>query len=405
MKRHWQIDCDFKLNIYLDITGKLANGYHSLDSLFVRVPGGDRLDLDLVYADQILSPEMLDVALKPDYANFSLELENSYDLSKQLVLSESTFRRLKAELADNLLVRAWRYLRTLLVLSLAKICYANDYQSLVANLRKAQMASVERLCALFRALPVSLLEQYLAALCLGKWSFSLQKRVPVQSGLGAGSFDAAAVWQVAYRVLNDMAKSQSNLPFDLKTFIACFELSDIAYNLGADIPFALQTECQSALVKGIGEDIQILSNVKPFHILLVKPNVAVSSKAAFLACDQLELKYSNYKLANLQSEPELARQCWKECNLTSLAKYAKNSFYELACLQGSELLEFNNQLRQLVTADFMSMSGSGSTFFLLFKDKVACDMACTKLLKLVDKSRECGENSEFAWLLSAQLSN
>ena len=42
-----------KVNLYLHVTGRRADGYHTLDSLFVRTGLGDRLALDPAPADSL----------------------------------------------------------------------------------------------------------------------------------------------------------------------------------------------------------------------------------------------------------------------------------------------------------------------------------------------------------------
>ncbi|MGD9294273.1 MAG: 4-(cytidine 5'-diphospho)-2-C-methyl-D-erythritol kinase, partial [Roseobacter sp.] len=100
-------------------------------------------------------------------------------------------------------------------------------------------------------------------------SFVLTKTLPVSSGIGGGSADAAAAFR------------------GLMTFWSGGEVSVELYDpahtpiaqkllgLGADIPMCLLS--QTARISGIGEDIQPLDGLPPLHAVLVNPRRAVST--------------------------------------------------------------------------------------------------------------------------------
>ena len=93
----------------------------------------------------------------------------------------------------------------------------------------------------------------------------LDKRLPVASGIGGGSADAAA----ALRVLN----RAWGLGFDLDA------LRDIAAPLGADIPVCIAS-CP-AMMRGVGELIGPAPGLPAFDIVLVNPGTAVATPTAF----------------------------------------------------------------------------------------------------------------------------
>lgn len=95
----------------------------------------------------------------------------------------------------------------------------------------------------------------------------LDKRLPIASGIGGGSADAAA----ALRLLIDMWQ----IDIDPKS------LSDLALSLGADVPVCLHG--RTCLMTGIGENITELPDLPDVPIVLINPGKAVSTPEIFKA--------------------------------------------------------------------------------------------------------------------------
>lgn len=93
----------------------------------------------------------------------------------------------------------------------------------------------------------------------------LDKRLPVASGIGGGSADAAATLRTLDRLWN------LRLPAD--------RLQALALRLGADVPMCLLSRPLRA--RGIGEEITELSRFPELHLVLANPGGAVSTKAVF----------------------------------------------------------------------------------------------------------------------------
>ena len=98
----------------------------------------------------------------------------------------------------------------------------------------------------------------------------IEKNVPHQAGLGGGSADAAAALVAAARLWG--------LPADDPT------LRDVAAGLGADVAFFLDGGC--ALLEGAGE--QLAARLEPLRtpVVLVKPEVGVSTAQAYARFDE-----------------------------------------------------------------------------------------------------------------------
>ncbi len=93
----------------------------------------------------------------------------------------------------------------------------------------------------------------------------LDKHLPVASGIGGGSADAAA----ALRVLN----RAWGLGLDWAA------LEELAGALGADVPVCVRS--RPAVMRGVGEVITVAPGLPPFDIVLANPGVAVATPAVF----------------------------------------------------------------------------------------------------------------------------
>lgn len=100
----------------------------------------------------------------------------------------------------------------------------------------------------------------------------LHKRIPSQAGLGGGSSDAAATLLAVNGLLGPALPHR--------------RLAEIGAALGADVPFFLSGG--TALVEGLGERVSALPPLpSPWHLVVVKPPVGVSTAAAYAALDAL----------------------------------------------------------------------------------------------------------------------
>ncbi|MCE9521806.1 MAG: 4-(cytidine 5'-diphospho)-2-C-methyl-D-erythritol kinase [Alphaproteobacteria bacterium] len=96
---------------------------------------------------------------------------------------------------------------------------------------------------------------------------SLEKNLPIASGIGGGSSDAAAT-------LLALAEHWA-LPIGID------ELHAIGRTLGADVPVCLFA--RPAYMLGIGDELKALTNVPPFALLLVNPGIHVATAPVFAA--------------------------------------------------------------------------------------------------------------------------
>lgn len=177
----------------------------------------------------------------------------------------------------------------------------------------------------------------------------LTKNLPVSSGIGGGSADAAATIRLLERLW------QSRLPEDAR--------DRLALTLGADLPMCLRT--RPLIARGIGEEITPVK-LPAMPILLVNPLKPVSTPAIFK------------HLTNKQNAPMPTLPAVLEAEALAALKPLRND------LQGpAEALEpaISTVLALLVEtgADVVRMSGSGATCFGLYRDPAALSRAADRL--------------------------
>jgi len=173
----------------------------------------------------------------------------------------------------------------------------------------------------------------------------LYKHIPSGAGLGGGSADAAFM----LKLLNDK--------FSLGLSIE--ELEDYAAQLGADCAFFIQD--QPTFAEGIGNIFSPVSlSLKDYQLVLIKPDIFVSTKAAFA---HIKPRKPQHSLKEIISRP-IAE--WKELMI--------NDFEESVFPQYPEIGAIKDCLYQQ-GALYASMSGSGSSVFGIFPQEGAIPSA------------------------------
>jgi 4-diphosphocytidyl-2-C-methyl-D-erythritol kinase len=103
-----------------------------------------------------------------------------------------------------------------------------------------------------------------AAEAEARWQVEIEKAIPVASGLGGGSADAAAALRLANALLPE--------PLDLE------RLDAVAAGIGADVPFFLREEPQ--LGRGDGTVLTTLRLPRDYHVVLVLPAAEAKESTA-----------------------------------------------------------------------------------------------------------------------------
>lgn len=256
-----------KINLYLHVVGKRADGYHLLDSLVVFAETGDEINV---------AP--------------------AHDLTLTI---DGPFRDGLDAGANNLVLRAARALQQL----------TNTSKGAVIH---------------------------------------LTKNLPLASGIGGGSADAAATLH-ALMALWQVAPERT-------------ALYQLAEKLGADVPVCLYG--QPAFMGGVGEDIQPAGLIPKTHILLVNPRVETPTPAVFKA-----RRGGFSTAARWQNAP---------INAVDLADYLKarrNDLTDPAIVVAPVVADVLKAISATNRCLLARLSGSGATCFGLYEDEAAAHTA------------------------------
>lgn len=179
----------------------------------------------------------------------------------------------------------------------------------------------------------------------------LEKNLPVASGIGGGSADAAAVLRAVAR-LCDLP-----LPADEQVL-----------RLGADVPVCLMQ--QPVRMQGIGDVLTPL-DLPELHAVLVNPGVGVATGPVFEALESRDNPPIDMAAADLADAS------------TTIAwlKLLRNDLQPDAIAQAPVIGEVLAALRE-AGADLARMSGSGATCFGLFADHGAAKRAADSLKEM-----------------------
>ena len=171
---------------------------------------------------------------------------------------------------------------------------------------------------------------------------NLTKNLPISSGMGGGSSNAATT------IL--CMKELFNLDLDRK-------FSKYLFSLGADVPFCYQRK--SALVKGKGEIILPLKNTIPqYHVLLVNPLIEISTKKNF----RKKIKISKRTKNNFDEKLINNQQIINFLNLK------KNDLEKEAILQCNQIKIILDFIKKKTKPLISRMTGSGATCFALYEN-------------------------------------
>lgn len=170
-------------------------------------------------------------------------------------------------------------------------------------------------------------------------AIDLQKRIPMQAGLGGGSSDGAAALRALAR----------------RWRVADAKVADAAEALGADVPYFLEGGAMLGLERG--DLLFRLAEPAPSWVVLVIPRFGVSTKEAFGWFDEAvaadpRVRRPSHELVNDLEAPVIARY-------PEIARI-------ISALRGAG-------------ASQASMSGSGSAVFGLFSARPAAIRAAARL--------------------------
>lgn len=182
----------------------------------------------------------------------------------------------------------------------------------------------------------------------------LEKFIPVAAGMAGGSSDAAAAL-VGINRLFKLGLSQK-------------ELMDRAVNIGADVPYCVMRG--TALAEGIGEKLTRISQVPDCFVLIGKPGINVSTKAA----------YESLQLDKISSHPDIDGMIGdiERGDLLAMTQKMGNVF-EPGIIEKYPVIGEIKELMESHGALKAMMSGSGPTVFGIFDDREKMEAAAEVL--------------------------
>jgi 4-diphosphocytidyl-2-C-methyl-D-erythritol kinase len=175
-------------------------------------------------------------------------------------------------------------------------------------------------------------------------SFHLLKRLPVASGMGGGSADAAA----ALRLL---ARSNGLAISDERVIAA-------ARATGADVPVCL--ESRARMMSGFGERLGDPLGLRPLFAVLVNPAVTVETRAVFS-----KMGFQPGTETAWKPHPVVPSMA-ENSTLLALLKRARNDLEDAACSIAPVIVDALAVLGAAKGSRLARMSGSGATCFGLF---------------------------------------
>lgn len=158
----------------------------------------------------------------------------------------------------------------------------------------------------------------------------LSKNLPIASGVGGGSADAAAALRLLARLTG------CDLP-----------LPDVQRELGADVPACVVSQTMRG--EGVGEALLPAASVAGTPVLLINPRIPLSTAAVFKAWDGVDFG---------------PLEDWRA---------GRNDLQAAACALVPEIGELLDWLDRRLDVTLARMSGSGATCFALFETATARD--------------------------------
>ena len=175
----------------------------------------------------------------------------------------------------------------------------------------------------------------------------IDKKIPIGSGLGGGSANAAA-----------LLKGIKNI---YKLEVTESKLEEIAGKVGADVPFFIRGKTQ--LGEGIGDKLTQLPKAIIGTYLLVIPKISIRTEWAYSVIkNRLNNQNKNAKFSSFINEDYSSLQIFE------------NDFEQIVIPAYPEIGAIKSKLLNL-GARFASLSGSGSTVYGVFDDEASAKEA------------------------------
>ena len=190
-------------------------------------------------------------------------------------------------------------------------------------------------------------------------TLELVKRIPSPGGLGGGSSDAAAVLRGLDALLPGRVPRE--------------RLRALALALGADVPFFLAP--RPALVGGIGDEIELVSALPSFALLLAHPGVPLATQDVYAQYDACAAS-----LTPLGAGPSIRALLALPVEARPLPSLVVNDLEPAAIRLCPAVAELRKEI-EATGASAVSLSGSGPTVFGVFASERAAGEARRRMTR------------------------
>ena len=185
-------------------------------------------------------------------------------------------------------------------------------------------------------------------------ALTLEKNLPIASGIGGGSSDAAAALLTLARLWA--------LPIGID------EIRAIGLKLGADVPVCLNA--QPAIMSGLGEVLKPAPRLPPFHLVLVNPGISVPTAQIFKAL--------RTRTGTAEPKPFGGGTAH---DLVLWLDHLMNDLAAPATAIAPDITRVETAITATQGCLLARMSGSGATCFGLYESRIEASTAAAALTK------------------------
>jgi 4-diphosphocytidyl-2-C-methyl-D-erythritol kinase len=189
---------------------------------------------------------------------------------------------------------------------------------------------------------------------LPNWKISIEKNLPVAGGMGGGSSNAGAVFNLLSQMFPDRVSPQ--------------KLKELALTIGADVPYFLNPV--PAIASGVGEDLDPLPIKTPRPMLIVTFDFPISAAWAY--------QNRQKPFASSSINKEQLHQLWQDGVFSNIV-YNDLAF---AVRDKFPLLEFTRGDLLSNGALCAEVSGSGPSLFALFDSDEGRDECKNRMMSI-----------------------
>ena len=192
---------------------------------------------------------------------------------------------------------------------------------------------------------------------LPPFKITLNKQIPIGAGLGGGSANFAATLRAIDKFFN------LNLSYDQKVLIG--------NKIGSDVPSCILSK--PLILSGYGDQIRQLEGLSDKDIIIIYPNISVSTKEVF---DNLDINLIEKKDSQ-RLEKQIEDNIGFYNDGTNFDKLFSNDLQSLVLKKYPVIKDVKDYLTKLGSS-FVSMTGSGSALFGFFEES-SIDQAYKKI--------------------------